>query len=59
MKKPESTGEQIPSDSPHTEPKRADIEMVAYLIWKQEGHPHGNHETHWLQAETQLRQDRT
>ena len=59
MKNTNITEGQIPSDSPKTEPKRADIEMVAYLIWKQEGHPHGNHETHWLQAEAQLRQDRT
>jgi len=57
MKETKITVGQIPSDSPNTEPKQADIEMVAYLIWKQEGRPHGNHEVHWLQAEAQLRQD--
>ena len=31
----------------------------AYLIWEEEGRPHGRHEAHWLQAEKQLKVDCT
>ena len=56
MKKTKKTARKILSASPSSEPNLEDIEMVAYLIWEQEGRPHGNHETHWLQTEAQLRQ---
>ena len=35
------------------------IAVCAYLIWEEEGRPHGRHEIHWLQAESQLKADRT
>ena len=33
------------------------IAMCAYLIWEKEGRPQGRHESHWLQAENQLKTD--
>ena len=55
MKKTKKTARPIPTASPSSEPTREDIETIAYLVWEQEGCPDGNHETHWLQAEAQLR----
>jgi hypothetical protein len=33
------------------------IAVCAYLIWEEQGRPHGQHEAHWLQGEKQLKAD--
>jgi hypothetical protein len=36
-----------------------DVRQRAYELWKEEGSPDGGHERHWLQAERELRGDRS
>ena len=42
------------NDTAITRPSPEQIAKCAYLIWENEGYPHGRNETHWLQAEKQL-----
>jgi hypothetical protein len=35
-----------------------EISYCAYLIWEQEGRPHGRDVVHWLQAEVHIREGR-
>ena len=35
-------------------PGEAEIARTAYLIWEQEGRPHGRDQAHWFQAERRL-----
>jgi hypothetical protein len=44
------------SDIPHfiVPPTYEEIATCAYLIWEQEGRPHGRDIAHWHQAEAQL-----
>lgn len=37
-----------------TMPSYQQIAMRSYLIWEEEGRPHGQDVDHWLQAETEL-----
>jgi IS5 family transposase len=37
------------------QPTSEQIARAAYLMWEQEGRPHGRDMAHWLKAETQLR----
>lgn len=37
-----------------TIPSHHQIAMRSYLIWEEEGRPHGQDVDHWLQAETEL-----
>ncbi len=41
------------------QPTSGQIAICAYLIWEEEGRPHGRHEVHWLKAEKQLKLDCT
>jgi hypothetical protein len=41
-----------------SQPTSEQIAAAAYLIWENEGRPHGRHQVHWFQAEKQLRADR-
>jgi hypothetical protein len=36
------------------QPTSEQIARAAYLMWEQEGRPHGRDLQHWLQAESQL-----
>jgi len=47
-----------PMDTSTTiQPAPEQIAACAHLIWEKEGRPHGRHESHWLQAERQLKLD--
>jgi len=37
------------------QPTSEQIAHAAYLMWEQEGRPHGRDMAHWLRAETQLK----
>jgi Protein of unknown function (DUF2934) len=37
-----------------TESLHAQIELRAYALWEQAGHPHGRSEEHWAQAEAEI-----
>jgi IS5 family transposase len=39
------------------QPTSEQIARAAYLMWEQEGRPHGRDMAHWLKAETQLKAD--
>lgn len=54
MKKPKKTTQQSLPASASCQPNREEIEIAAYLVWEQAGRPDGNHEAHWIQAESQL-----
>jgi hypothetical protein len=41
------------------QPTSEQIALCAYSIWEKEGRPQGQHETHWSQAERQLKLDCT
>ena len=43
---------------PTSEPSREEIAALAHSIWEQAGRPEGRDMEHWLQAETQIRQQR-
>jgi hypothetical protein len=45
------------NQQPTMQPTSEQIAVCAYLIWEKQGRPHGRHETHWLQAEKQLKAD--
>jgi hypothetical protein len=37
-----------------SKPEFREVATCAYLIWEQEGRPHGRDVDHWLEAERQL-----
>jgi len=52
-------GDALMNNQTPIQPTSGQIAICAYLIWEEEGRPHGRHEAHWLQAEKQLKVDCT
>jgi hypothetical protein len=52
-------GDALMNNQTPIQPTSGQIAICAYLIWEEEGRPHGWHEAHWLQAERQLKLDCT
>ena len=56
MKNNKNTARQDKSGHSDVKQDQEIIAICAYYIWEQEGRPEGNHETHWHQAEAQMRE---
>ena len=43
-----------PKAAAKAKPTHHDIELRAYLLWERDGKKHGQHDSHWHQAEKEL-----